>query len=104
MKYLLDTHAIIWYFEASPELPKKIRDIIHNDETGIYISSVSLWEIAIKINLGKLNLKLQLYQCKFHDIREKIFCLQPFNLAFKTSDDGIIHKLLRWRRIFVMCG
>jgi PIN domain nuclease of toxin-antitoxin system len=60
MKYLLDTHAIIWYFEASPELPKKIRDIIHNNETSIYISSVSLWEIAIKINLGKLNLKLQL--------------------------------------------
>jgi len=60
MKYLLDTHAVIWYFEASPELPQKIRDIIHNNEIGIYISSVSLWEIAIKINLGKLDLKLQL--------------------------------------------
>ena len=58
MKYLLDTHAVIWYFEASPELPQKTRDLIHNNETDIYISSVSLWEIAIKMNLGKFRFKI----------------------------------------------
>ena len=60
MKYLLDTHAVIWYFENSSELPKKIEELIDNPEISVYISSVSLWEIAIKISLSKLDLKLSL--------------------------------------------
>ena len=58
MKYLLDTHAVIWYFEDSSELPEKIKELIDNPETDIYICSISLWEIAIKMNLGKLNISL----------------------------------------------
>ena len=60
MKYLLDTHAVIWYYENSSELPEKIEELIDNPAISIYICSVSLWEIAIKINLRKLNLKLPL--------------------------------------------
>jgi PIN domain nuclease of toxin-antitoxin system len=60
MKYLLDTHAILWYFEDSKELPTKIYDIIDNPEAEIYVSSVSLWEIAIKISISKLELSMAL--------------------------------------------
>ena len=60
MNYLLDTHAVIWYFEDSSELPKKITELIDNPEISIYICSVSLWEIAIKMNLGKLDINLPL--------------------------------------------
>jgi len=52
MKYLLDTHAIIWYFECSSKLPKEIIELIDNPKHCIYICSISLWEIVIKINLG----------------------------------------------------
>ena len=55
MKYLLDTHAVIWYVEDSLDLPKTIKAIIDNPENEIYISSVSFWEIAIKVSLGKLD-------------------------------------------------
>jgi len=58
MNCLLDTHVIIWYFEDSQRLPQRITELIDSFETGKYISMVSLWEIAIKINLGKLELKL----------------------------------------------
>ena len=58
MKYLLDTHAVIWYLEDSPELPKKITELIDDPEISIYICSVSLWEVAIKMNLSKLELNL----------------------------------------------
>ncbi|MCL2772540.1 MAG: PIN domain-containing protein [Oscillospiraceae bacterium] len=51
MKYLLDTHAIIWYVENSPKLPPKTKEIIKLSENNIYLSSISLWEIAIKVNL-----------------------------------------------------
>ena len=60
MSYLLDTHAVIWYFENSLELPGKIEELIDDPTISIYICSISLWEIAIKINLGKLNLRLPL--------------------------------------------
>jgi len=56
MRYLLDTHAVIWYFQSSADLPKKIKNIIELSENDMYICSISLWEIAIKVSIGKLNL------------------------------------------------
>jgi len=55
MRYLLDTHVIIWHFENSSKLPQNIAKIIYNPQNIIYVSSISLWEIAIKMNLGKLD-------------------------------------------------
>jgi PIN domain nuclease of toxin-antitoxin system len=57
MRYLLDTHTIIWHLEDSPRLPSRLAEIIDNNENSIYYSSVSLWEIAIKVNSGKLELR-----------------------------------------------
>lgn len=56
MKYLLDTHAVLWVIGASNLLSKKVKDIIENPDNQIYASSVSFWEIAIKYRLGKLRL------------------------------------------------
>ena len=58
MNYLLDTHVIIWMVEDSPNLPLAIREIIKNPENQVVICSISLWEIAIKMNIGKLTLGL----------------------------------------------
>lgn len=46
MKYLLDTHAILWYLFDSENLSKTALEIINNEFC--YYSKVSLWEIAIK--------------------------------------------------------
>ena len=48
MKLLLDTHVILWAIEDSPRLPLYIRDLILDKKNEIYVSSISLWEIAIK--------------------------------------------------------
>ena len=58
MKYLLDTHALIWYFEDSPDMSIKIANIIDDSTCPKFISVTSLWEIAIKSNIGKLNMQL----------------------------------------------
>lgn len=50
MKILLDTHVLIWALEDSPRLPLKIRDAILDENNQIYVSTLSLWEIAIKHN------------------------------------------------------
>ena len=58
MKYLLDANAMIWYFEDSKNLPQRVAKIIDDPLNTILISSLSLWEIVIKMMLGKLNLKM----------------------------------------------
>ncbi|MCL1863278.1 MAG: type II toxin-antitoxin system VapC family toxin [Defluviitaleaceae bacterium] len=57
MSYLLDTHALIWYFEDSADLPIKIARIIDNPTCQKFICVASLWEIAIKSNIGKLDMR-----------------------------------------------
>jgi PIN domain nuclease of toxin-antitoxin system len=54
--FLLDTHTFIWLTEDDPSLPADLRTLIDTAET-VYLSIASLWEIAIKLNLGKLSLQ-----------------------------------------------
>ena len=53
MKYLLDTHTLIWSILDSEKISNKARDIIKNKSNIIYISTVSFWEISLKIRLNK---------------------------------------------------
>jgi PIN domain nuclease of toxin-antitoxin system len=57
MKYLIDTHALIWLIENPTKRSSEARTIIESRKNKLYLSSASLWEIAIKVGLGKLNLK-----------------------------------------------
>ena len=54
--FLLDTHAFIWLSENDSNLPDNLRDMI-DVANRVYLSIASLWEIAIKLNLGKLSLR-----------------------------------------------
>ena len=80
MKYLLDAHAIIWYFEDSQKLPQRITELIDNPKTIKYISAVSLWEIAIKMNLGKLDLKFS-----FDELLNRIYEADCENLQIENE-------------------
>ena len=53
--YLLDTCAFIWYLEGSSRLSEMARAII-DTEGDVYLSLTSLWEIAIKKTIKKLEL------------------------------------------------
>ncbi len=54
MKYLLDTHAFIWTLSAPEKIPSKVRKVIEDPENEVFISSVSFWEIAIKVRSKRL--------------------------------------------------
>jgi len=56
MNLLLDTHILLWYLENNPKLPETWKLSIENRHNNISVSIASLWEIAIKISLGKLEL------------------------------------------------
>jgi PIN domain nuclease of toxin-antitoxin system len=57
MKLLLDTHALLWALISPDQLSKKAVRAIESPDNEIYVSTLSLWEIAIKFNLGKIALK-----------------------------------------------
>ncbi len=56
MKLLLDTHAFIWFVEDDKQLPIKAKRLIENSKNEIFLSIASLWEIAIKLQLKKIEL------------------------------------------------
>lgn len=53
MKYLLDTHLLLWAAADSPKLSASARTIIENEDNELYFSAGSILEIAIKTALGK---------------------------------------------------
>lgn len=57
MNLLLDTQTFIWFMNGDKNLPKHITDIIADIDNKCFISITSLWEIAIKISLGKLSIR-----------------------------------------------
>lgn len=55
---LLDTHALLWFLADDPKLSSKSKEIIQNS-SDILVSIITLWEIAIKLSIKKLNLQLE---------------------------------------------
>ena len=53
MKYLLDTQIVLWLFENDVKLSDKAKSIIFDPVNQCFVSVVSLWEIALKMNIGK---------------------------------------------------
>ncbi len=54
MKYLLDTHTLLWFLKGDKKLSDKARRLIDSPRNSKFLSIVSLWEIAVKVSLGKL--------------------------------------------------
>lgn len=57
MRLLLDTHILLWLMQDAPQLSLAARRLMVGAES-VHVSSVSLWEVAIKRSLGKLTLDL----------------------------------------------
>ena len=56
MKLLLDTHALIWFLENHPKLSEVAREVVEEPANQRWVSIASGWEMAIKLQLGKLDL------------------------------------------------
>ena len=56
MTYLIDTHVLLWIVGLEEKLSQKVTDIYLDESNKILISMASLWEIAIKSSLNKLDM------------------------------------------------
>ena len=61
MQILLDTHVLLWAAGESHRLGRRARQLIADPVVDGYISDVSVWELAIKLGLGKLTLPVALH-------------------------------------------
>lgn len=88
MKYLLDTHTLIWFLTGDKKLSDKARYLIDNPDNRKFLSIASLWEIAIKVSLGKLALNKpfeKLFPEQLHFNRIEILDITVDNLIKLTS-------------------
>jgi len=54
MRLLLDTHILLWWLDDDPALPARAKTLIADPANLVFISPLTLWEIAIKARLGKI--------------------------------------------------
>ena len=91
MKYLLDTHAILWYLFDSENLSKTALEIINNEFC--YYSKVSVWEIAIKQTRNLLQYKNSIQDiinaCKEDEFEELLVSGNSLDLIKSLPD---IHR------------
>ncbi|MEK7298476.1 MAG: type II toxin-antitoxin system VapC family toxin, partial [Candidatus Margulisiibacteriota bacterium] len=57
MKLLLDTHILLWSLFEHQKLKQRVQETILNPANSIFVSTLSIWEISMKISLGKLLIK-----------------------------------------------
>jgi len=98
MKILLDTNVIIWFLEGSPRL-NRATDLLFNQDTEVYISPVSWWEIAIKVKFGKLSVDIPLIKSmtgkyNFMELPMTGDCIQAYLELPNLHKDPFDHMLL----------
>ena len=54
MRLLLDTHALLWWLADDDQLGPRARELIEDPGNDVLVSVVSLWEIVVKVRVGKL--------------------------------------------------
>ena len=79
MKFLLDTHALLWWLADDDQLGSGAREAVADPANDILISMVSLWEIVVQVRVGKLQA----------DIEEIIDAVQ--REGFTVLDVGMAH-------------
>ncbi len=94
MKLLLDTHVLIWALEDSPRLPLEIRNAIIDENNQIFVSTLSLWEIAIKHQKKPELMKYSATQIRDYSMRAGYIFLSLSLDAISTYDkaDLSMHK------------
>lgn len=75
---LLDTHVLLWYSVSPETLSKTAREFMRDRSNRIYVSSITAWEIAIKLRLGKLTQAQSLHDHYHQRLAQYGFLELPF--------------------------
>lgn len=85
MNLLLDTHTFLWFVNDNDNLSEKAKSVIEDAESEVYLSIASIWEMAIKVSLGKLEI-----QDPFGDFIQKQIQLNQFTVLNITPSHAAV--------------
>ena len=89
MSYLLDTHSFLWFINDDASLGSLAKNIIQEPNNRLYLSAASIWEIAIKVSLGKLDIP-----SPFQDFIEEQLIKNDIDLLpIKIAHTAIVARL-----------
>jgi PIN domain nuclease of toxin-antitoxin system len=88
MNHLIDTHTLLWYLNADKKLSKNALHTIEDPNNRIFISQATLFEMAIKVSLGKLKLP-----CEWDELFFQFNKIGWSILPFRNVDFARLSKL-----------
>jgi PIN domain nuclease of toxin-antitoxin system len=94
MRYLLDTHAFLWFVTDDSRISPKAKSIIKDNHNEIYFSAASAWEMSIKSRLGRLTIEGELEPFIVQQLAENSFSPLSITISHSiyTSTLPEIHK------------
>lgn len=92
MKVLLDTHVFIWLDSEPEKLSQTALNICQNQNNQLYLSVASVWEMQIKHQLGKLNLKLPISQMLTTQEQDNNLKVLPIKLIYQLKNLLLHHN------------
>ena len=84
MRILLDTHSFLWFIAGSDSLSTQARDFIADLGNEVLLSTGSLWELAIKVSIGKIELSRPFGEIIPEQLRENEIAVLPIELSHLT--------------------
>lgn len=81
MNFLLDTHTFLWFLNDDSALSPPARALIESADHAIFLSVASVWEVAIKVSLGKLTLPSPFADFVTRQLEENDITLYPIQIA-----------------------
>ena len=93
MRFLLDTHTFLFAIVESERLSPAVREVLRNQETPRWVSVISLWEIMLKIQIGKLHLPPEpaYYYKHLHEIGTTVLPVDARH-SFELIHLPLLHK------------
>ena len=94
MRYLLDTHAFLWWVADDTRLSEAVRKVIKDSENEIMVSSASVWEMSIKTGVGRLRIPGDMTQFMSEQLATQGFSTLPINLhhALHVAKLPLLHR------------
>jgi PIN domain nuclease of toxin-antitoxin system len=88
VKLLLDTHAFLWMDARSARIPAAVAQAVKDPTNDVFLSVASLWELQIKVSIGKLHLDRSLQEI-VRDQRSVGLRILPIKLRHVYALDGL---------------
>jgi PIN domain nuclease of toxin-antitoxin system len=93
MELLLDTHVLLWFLNGDNKLSEKAIKLIENNKNTVFISIATVWELAIKQSINKINFKNG-FENFLNLIKENGFEILPLKIGnmLVLADLEFIHR------------